>query len=295
MRGHTNRPLTADDWLWWALAVPLPEPPRTIGRHALRLVLVALAAHAGPDCLSWPAAQTLADAVAGLSRRDVRNALEVLEEGAIIARAGRKGRATCWRLGSFPAGDNPSEVAGYPASTSARQLAGEVAGEVAGQVAGYPAANRTEQKNTPLPPSPDHHPRKLLELAGILRTMYPGMSQDVALKVAGRCEADPATSSAAARLRQQAYVTQVLADLKAEEDAERRRMLATAPKCEDHPTYAASHCNGCMGDANAGQRDRRFMGRHQPRCTRCSEPVIGQPEGATLCGEHARTAGQGAA
>lgn len=294
VKGLNDRPISADDWLAWALAVPLPEPPRSIGRHAVRLALVALVSHAGHDCLSWPATQTLADEIHGLTRRDVRNALEVLEAGAVIARAGRKGRAICWRLGPFAPVDNSPDMAGYPASFTTQQSAGIAAGELAGQVAGYPAPNGREQKKTPPPPNAEPSTESWSELARGLRLRHSDMGHEEALEVARRAALDPETKSAAARLTQPGYVVKLRADLKTIRDAERRRALATAPKCEDHPDFPASSCRECHGDVKAGCRDPRFFGKHQPECSvpMCWAPIIGQREGATVCGEHSPTGGR---
>ncbi|MDR5699855.1 helix-turn-helix domain-containing protein, partial [Agromyces aerolatus] len=90
----------ADTLTDWALAVPLPSGSKAIGRAAVRLVLVALAQHADADGIAYPAAETLADAIEGMARRDVRNALHVLEsEGLIEPAASRKrNRSIRWRL-----------------------------------------------------------------------------------------------------------------------------------------------------------------------------------------------------
>lgn len=54
-------------------------------------------------------------------------------------------------------------------------------------------------------------------------------------------------------------------------------------RCEDHPTEPATKCRSCKGDVNCGDREPRFIGRHQPRCSLCDEALIGHPPGATTC------------
>ena len=82
----------------WALLVPI-KYPAGIGEHMVKLVLVAPTEYANRDQTAWPGARTLADDVSGLHRRDVTNALEVLEKlNGLIARDGKRGRAIVWRF-----------------------------------------------------------------------------------------------------------------------------------------------------------------------------------------------------
>ncbi|WP_369045155.1 helix-turn-helix domain-containing protein [Sinomonas sp. P10A9] len=138
-----------DQWIRWALAADLPSS-RAIGQHAVGRVLVALAVYANRDGIAWPSTYTLADDVSGLSRRDVRNALEALEASGVISKAGKAGRATRWHLNSTDeqAGNPADRQAGEWAGEQAGNQAGEQAGEWAGGSAGYPAPNRTEEKRS---------------------------------------------------------------------------------------------------------------------------------------------------
>jgi hypothetical protein len=123
------------DLVRWANASDLPST-RHIGRHAVGRVLLGLAVHADRNGDAWPSAQTLADQISGLSRWDVRNALDALESHGLIKRNGLRGRSIVWRLAI--------DMAGFPATSGA----GDVAGEVAGTSAGYPAPKRREVKRT---------------------------------------------------------------------------------------------------------------------------------------------------
>jgi hypothetical protein len=121
------------DLIRWALGAQLPST-RAIGQHATGRVLVALATYANPEGIAWPSTYTLESDLSGLNRRDIRNALEALEQAGLIANVGRVGRSIRWRLS-----------AGYPADVPqlewAGESAGEWAGEWAGESAGYPAPN----------------------------------------------------------------------------------------------------------------------------------------------------------
>lgn len=142
----------------WALAAPLPDGSRAIGRHAIGRVLVALALHADGAGVCWPSAETIAREVSGLSRRDVRNALDALQAAGLIECDGGhgRGRVRRWRLlAGYPATVMPDQrrlsgeqLAGNPATSEgpnlAGNMAGELAGDMAGELAGYPAPNRTE-------------------------------------------------------------------------------------------------------------------------------------------------------
>ncbi|WP_341359070.1 helix-turn-helix domain-containing protein [Georgenia sp. M64] len=138
----------SDTLLAWALAADLPST-RQIGPHAVGRVLAALTLYADAQGIAWPSAQTLAGDVSGLSRRDVRNALDALAAAGLIAVAeAAPGRVTRWRLcaphlAGYPA--TPTDVAGYPATPTSEDLAGSpathLAGDLAGDLAGYPATH----------------------------------------------------------------------------------------------------------------------------------------------------------
>ncbi len=132
-------------------------------------------------------------------------------------------------------------------------------------------------------------------LAQRLVVGHPGMAADDAREIVRKCLDDPETKMPASRLNQPGYVATLHTAVKADRAAERRRALANGARCVDHPESPAAHCPGCLGDLKCGQRDRRFLGRHQPRCSTCWEPIIGLPDGATLCGDPACKTGKGAA
>lgn len=137
----------------------------------------------------------------------------------------------------------------------------------------------------------------LEELTRDLRGRYPGMAHDEAREIVERCRADPETKEAASRLKQSAYVANVHAAVKADMAAARRAAFAAGAKCEDHTESPAANCPGCLADVKAGDRDPRFIGKHQSECSvpRCWAPIIDQPDGATVCGEHAKAMSEGAA
>ena len=124
----------------WALGVPLPAAPsRAIGAGHVGRVLVALAQYANADGVAFPAAQTLADDVSGMTRRDVRNALDVLADAGIIEHAEqpRPGRVVRWRLNlaGYPATPRPGGVSRHPSGkpdAGRRQPGGDPGGEPGG-------------------------------------------------------------------------------------------------------------------------------------------------------------------
>lgn len=130
-----------------------------------------------------------------------------------------------------------------------------------------------------------------------LKGRYPGMAHDEAAWIVGQAHDDPATKKPASRLKEPTYIADLRAKFKTYRDAARRDALRSGPKCEDHPESAAASCPGCRGDVNAGDRDRRFIGKHQPTCSvpKCWAPIIDQPNGATVCGDHSWAMGKGAA
>ena len=120
----------------WALRVPLPAAPsRAIGAGHVGRILVALVQYANADGIAFPAAQTLADDVSGMTRRGVRNALDALVDAGIIeyAEPPRQGRVARWRLNlaGYPATPKPGGVSrqarGKP-DAGRRQLGGELGG-----------------------------------------------------------------------------------------------------------------------------------------------------------------------
>jgi hypothetical protein len=138
--------MRTSDLTRWALAVTLPKSPQ-IGADRVGRVLVALVQYADAERVAWPSADTLASDVSGVTRRDVRNALDVLVNAGLIehTQAAKRGRTMRWliapNVAGMPANSQPVEnVAGMPATASA-----ELAGELAGNKAGMPAMKRTEQ------------------------------------------------------------------------------------------------------------------------------------------------------
>lgn len=76
-----------DDLVWWAVGASVPIPSRyRIGPDRCARVLAVLALHANVDGHAWPSADTIAATIPGLHRRDVRDALAVLEHGGFISR-----------------------------------------------------------------------------------------------------------------------------------------------------------------------------------------------------------------
>lgn len=118
-----------EDLREWAFAIPI-ESTRQVGADRARLVLLKLVEYAAGDGLAYPSAQTLADGVSGLTRRDVRNAFDALEAQGLIDRITAPRRSVTWVV--RPAGD----------------VAGNVAGDMAGDLAGVPATNRREPNST---------------------------------------------------------------------------------------------------------------------------------------------------
>lgn len=138
--------MSTNDLTRWALAVALPKSPQ-IGADRVGRVLVALVQYADAERVAWPSADTLAADVSGITRRDVRNALDVLVEAHLIrpTQEAKRGRTMRWLIApdkaGMPANSHPVEnVAGMPATASA-----ELAGKLAGNKAGMPAMNRTEE------------------------------------------------------------------------------------------------------------------------------------------------------
>ncbi|WP_395659146.1 helix-turn-helix domain-containing protein [Nocardioides sp.] len=106
------------DLVRWANAAEV-RGTRQVGRHAVARVLVQLAVHADSSGIAWPSQETLASEISGVTRRDVRNALAVLESEGLILRVDRRGRAQAYLLAV-------TDRAGYPAN----ELAGDPANDV---------------------------------------------------------------------------------------------------------------------------------------------------------------------
>jgi hypothetical protein len=135
------------------------------------------------------------------------------------------------------------------------------------------------------------------KLATDLRGRYPGMQQDEAAWITQQADDDPQTRKTASRLNQEIYVAQLRAQYKSLQNAAHRAAVRAGPRCEDHPDFAAGNCQCCKGDVKAGDRDQRFVGKHQPKCAAptCQAPIIGQPEAAIVCREHVWSVDKGAA
>lgn len=87
------------------------------------------------------------------------------------------------------------------------------------------------------------------------------------------------TTSIRGRLKQPAYIAQCRQAVK---DA-RAKTYHAGPKCADHPTETAANCPSCKGDVNCADREFRFIGMRQPRCSLCDDPLIGYSDGITIC------------
>lgn len=152
----------SDELTRWALAAPLDlEKSRRVGAERVRLVLLALVQYANEDLVAWPSAETLAEDVYGMTRRDVRPALELLEKAGYItpARPKRPGVTTRWRIVLVRDEDLAGNLAGTPARSEPApeapqdppNLAGPVAGDLAGNLAGTPATNQNQNQNHTTP------------------------------------------------------------------------------------------------------------------------------------------------
>ena len=121
--------------------------------------------YANRDQTAWPGAWTLADDVTGLHRRDVTNALEVLEMlNGLIAWDGKRGRAIVWRfvitdvdvsrppdtlpVDNREAADN--NMSRIP-DTSEGNVSRDLSGNVSCDVSGGPDSKR-KRRITPYPP-----------------------------------------------------------------------------------------------------------------------------------------------
>lgn len=188
---HTPADLTR-----WALGVTLPRSPQ-IGADRVGRVLVALVQYASADGVAFPSTETLARDVSGITRRDARNALDLLAAHGVItvAEAPRRGRNRRWRIvatpmAGIPATSNDDDMAGIPANPEPPQLAGELAGQLAGNMAGIPAPKRTEGKNPPTPQGAggdhEHHDQARQALERIVGERWLPLDLDELLRHAYR-------------------------------------------------------------------------------------------------------------
>ncbi|MDP9981144.1 hypothetical protein J2W14_000520 [Pseudarthrobacter oxydans] len=249
----------------------------------------------------------LSDALLRLSKRGLEVRIPVSVDKSDRPVFAARGHATEFLLpvlkGHATAG--PSEAKGLatagPTASKAHATASESPRHSVGKVAPQRAPKDKEPKLT-LPPSPQS-PEPLApasvgtaaggdgklfdELTKELLGRFAGTAPDDAREIVRRCLEDVETKFPASRLRLPAYVASLHSAVKAERAAARRTALAAGAKCEDHPESVAAHCPGCMADVKCGQRDRQHIGRKQPECVECYEPIVGQPDGAKFCKQHA--------
>lgn len=276
----------------WALKAKITDVPASIGVAKVQLVLTCLAAYADRDGLAFPAQQTIADEIYGLARRDVRNALAVLEKAGLIvpSNSKRRGRVTEYQLqyvdesasdmAGYPAHSATDEIthkAGYPANPQggiprplgSDQLAGNMAGQLAGHLAGYPAPNGIEEKKYPPAPQTKRpvSAGSAAQRAGRdeqaieMLMNYHQLSRPEASAVVEIAKSDTTTTTSwAGRLKQPGYVEQCRNAVK----AQRHRDFAAQPECEEHTGEIGANCRSCRADIKAGQRSPAYLGRRQP-------------------------------
>lgn len=112
-----------------------------------------------------------------------------------------------------------------------------------------------------------------------------GLGPDEARAVLDYARSDPETVSPRKRLQQSTYLTKCRASVK----ADRARSYSAGARCLDHPAEVATNCRSCNADVKVGERDRRFIGKHQPQCSKCLDPLIGYPDLANTCHDCADT------
>lgn len=250
-----------------------PTGNREIGSHAVARVLTTLVSFAGPDATAWPSSQTLADNTGGMSRRQVRAALLILEAEGYIKKVGTRSRANRWAfpkvdMAGYPASSEPVEVAGH--------VAGEVAGYVAGHVAGYPATSRDELSSSPVPHkspnawgAPEHDSwadddeSKINKISPELHAALTahGIPAKHMANVLDTAKADPNTTHPEARLKKSAhYAQQCLTKAIGQRDTER----STGPRCEEHADQPAAYCIPCIADVKCGDRSEAYIGKRLP-------------------------------
>ena len=224
----------------WALSVPIPTS-RHIGHQSTRCVLVAVASHVNSRGQAYPSAQTLADEIEGLTRRDVRNGLDVLERVRLLVPVveKRQGRPTVWylNLAGFPAKD----LAGLPAKPKRVNMAGDLAGDLAGN----PAPKQSEAKTSPQPPA------RLKELLDKMRGE--GFTKDDVLRLIEISEGtatggqDTVASPVGRMLDVPGHWSEVVKTYRAELAAEDDVRRAAEPPCSD--------CGKPLSDCDKANRD----------------------------------------
>lgn len=127
-------------------------------------MLVALVQYAKHG-IAFPSVATLSEDIGGMHKRDIENALAVLEAARIIepAEPKRQGRTTRWRvLASEPIDDQdddseravpnlPGSLRGYPGKSDETIPPGSFPGSFPGDLQGYPGSKRSEEINPPIP------------------------------------------------------------------------------------------------------------------------------------------------
>ncbi|MEC3853462.1 helix-turn-helix domain-containing protein [Paenarthrobacter ureafaciens] len=254
----------------WALRVTITDVPASIGVAKVRLVLVCLANHADREGLAFPSQHTVAGEIDGCARRDVQNALSVLEKAGLIARNGSKGRATAYRLQyveeteltGYPVEQLQSRQTVYPVNSQGADLTGHLTGQLTGQLTGnlpgYPVTNGIEENE--IPPTPQRSDRRDStgtaghrggnESQAIQRLIkIHRLSHREASAVVEIAKSDTTTTTTwGNRLLQPRYVEQCLSEVKEQQ----RRHFAAGPDCERHIGQKAANCGSCRADLLAG-------------------------------------------
>lgn len=106
-----------------------------------------------------------------------------------------------------------------------------------------------------------------------------GLGRDEAQAVLEYAQQDSETVVPRKRLDLPAYLSECRRAVKASQ----ARVYEAGTKCEDHPTETGTNCRSCKADVKCGQRDPRLIGKHQPACSDCFEPLVKSREGATNC------------
>jgi hypothetical protein len=142
-----------DESVYWAFTTPVPSS-RQVGEQTVRMVLTVWILHADQEGVAWPSYERLA-AKSGLAVRQVRDAIQALEEAGILGRITRPGigsRAIARQV--LSAGcpainrpvDNSDPSAGHPATNRVGLSAGASAGLSAGASAGHPAWKKKKKE-----------------------------------------------------------------------------------------------------------------------------------------------------
>ena len=224
----------------WALSRSIPSS-KHVGSDRSRCVLVALATHVSGDGLSWPSAQTLANEIDGLSRRDVRNAEDVLvAAGLISAIDRRRGRSIRWRL----------NIAGLPASPHAGEPGGTPGGKPGGSA-------RHEAKRSKNHPASAVH-RKLLDLLEGINLAEEDLPRLLEISAETRTGDQPTGSPESRLLKVPHHREQVLSIYRQE------RAAALTASLESEP-----HCSECGRRLSVCRRANARLDPHD-RCTQAS-------------------------